>query len=68
MRCLHGHKNVSPQSRGISIPTIRPAFEAQRGDLGGQPDTRARIVAALEFGGVEFTNGEQPGVRLRKVQ
>jgi transcriptional regulator with XRE-family HTH domain len=24
------------------------------------------IVAALQAGGVEFTNGEQPGVRLRK--
>jgi transcriptional regulator with XRE-family HTH domain len=24
------------------------------------------IRAALEAGGVEFTNGEQPGVRLRK--
>jgi transcriptional regulator with XRE-family HTH domain len=24
------------------------------------------LVGALERGGVEFTNGEQPGVRLRK--
>ena len=27
----------------------------------------AAIRAALEAAGVEFTNGEQPGVRLRKV-
>jgi hypothetical protein len=24
------------------------------------------VVAALEAAGIEFTNGEQPGVRLRK--
>ena len=36
---------------------------------GGQAvsdDLRARAHAALEAAGVEFTNGEQPGVRLRK--
>ena len=27
----------------------------------------AKIRAALESAGVEFTNGSQPGVRLRKV-
>lgn len=29
-------------------------------------DIRARAQAALEAAGVEFTNGEQPGVRLKK--
>ena len=28
--------------------------------------TTGAIRAALEAGGVEFTNGDQPGVRLRK--
>jgi transcriptional regulator with XRE-family HTH domain len=31
-----------------------------------QPRTLAAIQEALEDAGVEFTNGEQPGVRLRK--
>jgi len=50
---------------GVSIATIR-RLESLRGDLGGRPDTVAKIVAAIEGQGVEFTNGEQPGVRLRK--
>jgi transcriptional regulator with XRE-family HTH domain len=36
---------------------------------GGQAvsdDIRARARGALEAAGVEFTNGDQPGVRLRK--
>jgi DNA-binding XRE family transcriptional regulator len=36
---------------------------------GGQAvsdDVRARAQAALEAAGLEFTNGDQPGVRLRK--
>jgi transcriptional regulator with XRE-family HTH domain len=31
------------------------------------PRTLAAIRAALEAAGVEFTNGGQPGVRLRKM-
>ena len=50
---------------GISIPTIK-RLEAQNGELGGREDTVAKIVAAIEAAGVEFTNGDQPGVRLRK--
>jgi hypothetical protein len=30
-------------------------------------DKLATIRAALEAAGVEFTNGDQPGVRLRKL-
>jgi transcriptional regulator with XRE-family HTH domain len=29
-------------------------------------DIRARAQGALEAAGVEFTNGDQPGVKLRK--
>jgi hypothetical protein len=38
------------------------------GPLGGRDDTAAKIVGALEAAGVEFTNGERPGVLLRKRQ
>jgi predicted transcriptional regulator len=50
---------------GVSVPTIK-RLEAQDGPLGGRADTGEKIVAALESAGVEFTNGDQPGVRLRK--
>ena len=39
--------------------------------LGGQAvsdDVRAHARSALEAAGVEFTNGDQPGVRMRKGQ
>lgn len=32
-----------------------------------QPRTLAAIRTALEAAGVEFTNGDQPGVKLAKV-
>ncbi len=49
---------------GVSIPTVK-RLEAQSGDLGGRDETAAKIVAALEAAGVEFTNGDQPGVRVK---
>ena len=49
-----------------SLPTIK-RLEAQDGPLRGRDDTGAKIRVALESAGVEFTNGEQPGVRLTKA-
>jgi hypothetical protein len=49
----------------VSIPTVR-RLEAAGGILGGREDTAGKIVTALESAGVEFTNGDQPGVRVRK--
>lgn len=49
---------------GVSVPTIM-RLESQDGDLGGRQSTVAAIRAALESAGVEFTNGDQPGVRLK---
>lgn len=51
---------------GVSIPTVK-RLEAYDGDLGGRADTGTKIRAALEAAGVEFTNGGQPGVRLKPV-
>ena len=53
------------EASGVSIPTVR-RLEAVDGELGGRRDTAGKIVAALEAAGVEFTNGDQPGVRLKK--
>jgi len=36
----------------------------ETGKYGGDPETLAAMKAALEDAGVEFTNGERPGVRL----
>jgi predicted transcriptional regulator len=55
------------KNSGVSVPTIK-RLEAWDGMIGGRADTRERIVAALEAGGVIFIeeNGGGPGVRLRK--
>jgi transcriptional regulator with XRE-family HTH domain len=36
------------------------------GRYAGDPQTLSRIEKVLTRAGVEFTNGDQPGVRLRK--
>jgi hypothetical protein len=47
------------------LPTIKRA-ESERA-VSVSADALAAIRAALEAAGVEFTDGDQPGVRLRKV-
>ena len=59
-----------PQDRladksGVSRPTIR-RLEAQDGPLGGRASTGEKIRKTLEAAGIEFTNGDAPGVRLKK--
>jgi DNA-binding transcriptional regulator YiaG len=49
---------------GVSIATVR-RLEAKPGDLGGYASTGKKLVDALEAAGIEFTNGSQPGVRLK---
>jgi transcriptional regulator with XRE-family HTH domain len=49
---------------GISEPTIK-RLEANDGEIGGRADTAEKIQVALESAGVEFTNGGQPGVRMK---
>jgi predicted transcriptional regulator len=52
------------QRAGVSYPTIA-RLESSDGELGGRPDTVAKIVGALEAAGAEFTNGGEPGVKLK---
>jgi transcriptional regulator with XRE-family HTH domain len=53
------------ESSKVSLPSIK-RLETTPGPLSAQPRTVDAIRAALEAAGVEFTNGDQPGVRLRK--
>ena len=52
------------KATGLSLPTIRRA-ESER-QVSISDDALAAIRAALEAAGVEFTNGDEPGVKLRK--
>ncbi len=49
---------------GVSVSTVKRAEGTIQPPA--SPDAIAAIRAALEAQGVEFTNGDAPGVRLRK--
>ena len=49
----------------ISAPTLR-RMESSEGEASGYANNVDAVQRALEAAGVEFTNGDQPGVRLRK--
>jgi len=49
----------------ISLPTVQ-RLEAAEGIPSTSVKTLMAVQAALEAAGVEFTNGDAPGVRLRK--
>jgi transcriptional regulator with XRE-family HTH domain len=51
------------KTTGLSLPTIKRA-ESER-EVSVSTDAISTIRAALEAAGIEFTNGDQPGVRLR---
>ena len=64
MRCLqfHGIDELGARSN-LSEGSIRNFEESLRSP---SVEKLAAVRAALEAAGVEFTNGEQPGVKLRK--
>ncbi len=49
---------------GLSRPTVKRA--ETENDTPVSEEAKAKMKAALEAAGVEFTNGDAPGVRLRK--
>jgi transcriptional regulator with XRE-family HTH domain len=51
----------------ISIPTLK-RMEASKGPAAGLTNNVAAVRRALEAAGVEFTNGDQPGVRLKRTR
>lgn len=51
---------------GVSLPAIK-RLETIHGPLAAQGRTIAALQEALEAAGITFTNGGEPGVKLRKV-
>ena len=49
---------------GVSLPTIK-RLESAPGILAAHSSTVAALRRALESAGIEFTNGNGPGVRLK---
>jgi predicted transcriptional regulator len=58
-------RNLADAS-SVSLPTIK-RLESRPGILTAHGSTVAALKRALEGAGVEFTNGDQPGVRMRKT-
>ncbi len=52
------------EASAVSLATIK-RLEATRGVLGAHRSTLMALRRALEAVGIEFTNGNAPGVRLR---
>jgi transcriptional regulator with XRE-family HTH domain len=52
------------KATGLSLPTIK-RVESDR-EVSVSEDAQTAVRRALEAAGVEFTNGDQPGVRLKK--
>ena len=53
------------QAAGVAIGTIR-RIEAMNGAIRAQLETVRKIQHALEQAGVEFIDGDRPGVRMRE--
>ena len=53
---------------GVSVPTVKRAESDSKTTSKVADETRQSLRAALEASGVEFTNGDMPGVRLHKVK
>ena len=53
------------EASSVSLPTIK-RLEARPGILNAHAATVMAIRHALEAAGIEFTNSERPGVRLRQ--
>jgi hypothetical protein len=51
---------------GVSDNTIRNMEACGSEPVGGFASTRDKVRGALELQGIEFFNGDAPGVRLRK--
>jgi hypothetical protein len=49
---------------GVSINTVRNMEACGAEAIGGYASTREKVQTALEGLGIEFMNGDKPGVRL----
>jgi DNA-binding XRE family transcriptional regulator len=63
-RALLGWNSVQlAHAAGVGKATIW-RLESADGPLGGESETVAKIVSALESAGIEFLDNKRPGVRL----
>nr|WP_244301467.1 helix-turn-helix transcriptional regulator [Stappia sp. P2PMeth1] len=64
-RALLGISQTELASRvGVSVPTIKRC-ESERSSVAGvSAETKDKVRTVLESEGIEFTNGNKPGVRL----
>lgn len=53
------------RSASISVPTLK-RMEASDGAASGMANNVRAVISALEAAGIEFTNGGEPGVKLRR--
>ncbi len=53
------------ESAGVSLPTIK-RMEMSEGEVRGTASNVWKVQRALEGAGIEFTNDDAPGVRLRR--
>lgn len=53
------------EASGVSVPTIK-RLEPGEGLVQTRVDTLEKLRRALEAEGVSFTNGGEPGVKLRR--
>jgi predicted transcriptional regulator len=58
-----GQQELASRSR-VSVATIK-RMEAGNSPVRGTYENVAAVVRALEAAGVVFTNGDEPGVKLR---
>jgi transcriptional regulator with XRE-family HTH domain len=56
---------LAVRSFGVSSHTIESA-ERKRNRIAPTDAQLASICRALETGGIEFTNGDEPGVKLKR--
>ncbi len=55
------------RASGVSLPTIK-RMEGSDGPIRGITENVWKVQRALEAAGIEFTDDDAPGVRLRRAQ
>jgi predicted transcriptional regulator len=62
---LRMEQEALAEAAGVSANTIR-RMEGFNGPIGARTGTLRQLQRVLEEAGVEFTNGDRPGVRMRE--
>jgi len=64
-RALLGWQQIALAKKArVALGTIR-RMESFEGEIGARTSTLSRVQATLEKAGVEFLNGDRPGVRVK---